>query len=131
MKAQITFKSLVQNSQDYSLFESDDSHIVSVIHFDMQIGDQLFRDQSAEVRQPYGTAFESEPLEVKMVSGDYHGPWNHVEFADLCENYYRSFIGSTGGIRIEGGARFVGKNNLFSRLQQAELNIPDGSGDAW
>jgi len=68
MKAKILFKSLQQDSQDYAAFERDDAHVVSVIHFDKQVGDQQFRDLSVEVRQPYGTDFESEPLEVSKIS---------------------------------------------------------------
>ena len=132
MKAKILFKSLRQDSQDYATFARDDAHVVSVIQFNMQIGDRQVRDLSVEVRQPYGTDFESEPLEVSKISGDYHGPWNHSGFADLCERYYRSLIGSAGrGIRIGGGGDIRMRNNTFGMPQQAELEIPDESGGAW
>ncbi len=131
MKAAILFNSLQQDSQDYGTFERSDAHVVSVIRFDMQVGPQQFRDLTVEVRQPYGTDFESEPLEVGRVAG-YDGPWDHAAFADLCERYYRSLVGSGGrGIRISGGSNIRMRNNTFAMPQQAELEIPGEAGGAW
>lgn len=131
-KAQITFKSLQQDSHDYATFERSDAHVVSIIHFDMSVGDQQFHDLSVEVLQPYGTEFESEPLEVSKVAGGYAGPWDHAGFAALCERYYRSLVGSSGrGIRISGGSNIRMRNNTFAMPQQAVLDIPDDRGGAW
>ena len=131
-KANITFQSLQQDSQDYATFEKSDSHVVCVIHFAMDVGGKHFDGLSVEVRQPYGADFESEPLEVSKTAGDYRGPWNHARFAALCEQYYRSLVGSSGrGIRIDGGSNIRMRNNTFAMPQQAELDIPDEGGDAW
>jgi hypothetical protein len=132
MRAKILFKSLLQDSQDYATFEHDDAHVVSVIHFDMEVGDRKFHDLSVEVRQPYGTDFETEPLEVSRISGHYRGPWNHAAFGDLCEAYYRSLIGSTGTvIRIGGASNIRMRNNFFGTPREAQLDIPDESCGAW
>jgi hypothetical protein len=129
--AKITFESLLQDSQDYATFDQSEAHVVSVIRFSMDIADKHFGDLSVEVRQPYGTDFESEPLEVSHVSG-YRGPWNHSGFADLAERYYRSFIGSSGrGIRIQRGSSIRMRNNMFVLRQEARLDIPDEQGGAW
>ena len=127
-KAKILFRSLRQDSQDYATFQKSAAHVVSVISFDMQIGDQQFSDLPVEARQPYGTNFEDEPLEVSKISGGYRGPWNHSGFADLCEHYYRSLIGSSGRC-IPGNIR--AHDNFFNSPQQAELDIPDDQGGAW
>jgi hypothetical protein len=131
-KAKITFQSLQQDSQDHTTFEKNDAHVVSIIHFAMDLGGKHFDGLSVEVRQPYGTDFESEPLEVSRIAGDYRGPWNHAEFAALCERYYRSLVGSSGrGIRIGDGSNIRMRNNTFAMPQQAELVIPDDQGGAW
>jgi hypothetical protein len=128
----ITFESLLQDSQDYATFEQSDAHVVSVIRFSMDIAGKQFGGLSVEVRQPYGTDFESEPLEVSRVSGGYRGPWNHSGFAELAERYYRSFIGLSGrGIRIQGGSNIRMRNNMFVSRQEAQLDIPDELGGAW
>ena len=98
----------------------------------MDIGDKHFGGLSVEVRQPYGTDFESEPLEVSRVSGGYSGPWNHAGFAELAKQYYRSASGSSGhAIRIQGGSNIRMRNNSFGSRQEAELEIPDEQGGAW
>jgi hypothetical protein len=131
-KARITFQSLQQDSQDYGTFEKSDAHVVSVIRFSMDVDEKHFDNLSVEVRQPYGTDFESEPLEVSKVIGDYRGPWNHAKFAELCESYYRNLVGSSGrAIHIGGGGGMRMRDNLFQVTQEAELEIPDEQGGAW
>ena len=131
-KANITFESVVQDSQDYATFEKSEAHMVSVIRFSMDIADKHFGGLSAEVRQPYGTDFESEPLEVGRISGGYRGPWNHAGFSELAERYYRSLIGSAGrGIRIQGGSNIRMRNNTVVSHQEAQLDTPDEPSRAW
>jgi hypothetical protein len=130
--AKITFESLRQDSQDYATFEKSEAHVVSVVRFSMDIGDKHFGGLSVEVRQPYGTDYESEPLEVSRVSGGYRRPWNHAGFAELAEQYYRSAIGSSGrGIHIQGGRDVRMRNNLFVQHWDVELDIPDEPSGAW
>jgi len=131
-KAKITFESFRQDSQDYATFEKSEAHGVSVIRFSMDIGDKHFGGLSVEVRQPYGTDFESEPLEVSRVSGGYSGPWNHAGFAELAKQYYRSASGSSGhAIRIQGGSNIRMRNNTVVSHQEAQLDIPDEPSRAW
>lgn len=131
MKATITFQSLTQDSQNYATFEKNDAHMVSIIHFDLVVGNDDFKGLSVELLQPYGTDFESEPFEVGRVQG-YNGPWNHVGFSDLCTAYVRSLIGSSGrGIHIQGGGNIRMRNNRFVFSQTAVLEIPDDRGGAW
>jgi len=130
MQANIHFKSLIQNTQDYATFDKNEAHMVSVINFDLKIGDQAFADLQVEVRQPYGTDFETEPLEVGSVIG-YDGPWNHLAFSDLCEAYYRSVIGGSGsGIRIEGSENLRMIGNMFGESTKATMEVQEG-GAGW
>jgi hypothetical protein len=88
--AKITFESLQLDSQDYAMFEQSEAHVVSTIRFHMEIDGKQFANLVVGARQPYGTDFESEPLEIGRVTG-YQGPWNHAGFAGLCEHYSSTF----------------------------------------
>jgi hypothetical protein len=124
-KARVTFQRLVQDSQDYESFEPNEDHIVSRVFFYLEVGGQLYQDMTVEVMQPHGTMFESEPLEVGPPLGSYGGKWNHREFADLVERYYRQLIGSHGhGIRISGGSNIRMRNNTFVSTMTGEFTIP-------
>ena len=51
------FKCIRINLKKVSTFEPDETHIDSLIEFDLKIGDQRLRDLKAEVRQKNGTDF--------------------------------------------------------------------------
>ena len=95
--AKITFESLLQDSQNYGTFEQGEAHVVSVIRFSMDIADKHFSGLSVEVRQPYGTDFELQAVEVSPIAGGYRGPWNHSDSRNSLEQYYRSFIEKQSG----------------------------------
>lgn len=78
----IVFKCIRINLKRNSTFEPDESCIDSLIEFDLKIGGKSSRGLKAVVRQPNGTDFQSQPLEVGDVIG-YQGPWNEEEFKKL------------------------------------------------
>jgi hypothetical protein len=107
----IEFKCIRINLKRISTFEPDESHINSLIEFDLHIGNSRLKGLRAEVRQLNGTDFQSQPLEVGRVIG-YSGPWNYQEFRALCQAYYRDVIASSGiGLAINRGER-----NLIERV---------------
>jgi hypothetical protein len=120
----LEFKCIRINLRKTSTFGPDENQIDSLIEFDLRIGDECLRDLSTEVRQPIGTDFQSQPLEVGNVIG-YDGPWNSEEFREICERYYRAVIGSCGvGPTINRGNR-----NLIERVsirlhRREEINLP-------
>ena len=62
----------------------------------------------------------------------YHGPWNHSDFADLCEEYYRAAIGSQGSmIKITGGSSVTMINNRIDMILDRDLEVNDDQGNAW
>ncbi|UCD51095.1 MAG: hypothetical protein JSW27_00385 [Phycisphaerales bacterium] len=125
-RAKIRFRSLCQDSQTYASFDQDENHMVSTISFSLEIGDQTYPDMHVEVRQPFGANYENEPLEVASPKGAYSGPWNHNEFSDLCEQYYRRMIGSSGSaIRITGASNVRMRNNRFASEMVCEFDIPE------
>jgi hypothetical protein len=120
----IEFKCIRINLKRISTFEPDESHIDSLIEFDLQIGDQRLRDLSAEVRQLNGTDFQRQPLEVGNIIG-YDGPWNYEEFREFCEEYYRDVIGSSGmGRTINQGERHLIERVAIRLSRREEINLP-------
>jgi hypothetical protein len=120
----IEFKCIRINLKRISTFEPDESHIDSLIEFDLKIGDQRLRDLSAEVRQLNGTDFQRQPLEVGNIIG-YDGPWNYEEFREFCEEYYRDVIGSSGmGRTINQGERHLIERVAIRLSRREEINLP-------
>ena len=124
----IEFKCIRINLKRISTFELDESHIDSLIEFDLKIGDERLRDLSVEVRQRNGTDFRSQALEVGNVIG-YDGPWNDDEFREFCETYYRDVIGSSGmGQTIERGERNLVERVAIRLHRREEINLPPSAG---
>jgi hypothetical protein len=124
----IVFKCIRINLKRNSTFEPDESCIDSLIEFDLKIGGKSSRGLKAVVRQPNGTDFQSQPLEVGDVIG-YQGPWNEEEFKETCGRYYRDIIGSSG----IGPAIHRGERNLIERVaikfhQREKINLPSSDG---
>jgi hypothetical protein len=120
----IEFKCIRINLKRISTFEPDERQIDSLVEFDLNIGDELLSDLSAEVRQRIGTDFQRQPLEVGNVIG-YDGPWNDGEFREFCERYYRAVIRSSG----MGSTIYRGERNLIERIairlyRREEINLP-------
>jgi hypothetical protein len=120
----IEFKCIRINLKRISTFEPDESHIDSLIEFDLEIGDERLRDLSAEVRQLNGTDFQRQPLEVGSIIG-YHGPWNYEEFQEFCQEYYRDVIGSSGmGHAINRGERNLIERVAIRSYRREEIHLP-------
>jgi hypothetical protein len=126
--ATIEFKCIRINLKSISTFEPDESHIDSLIEFDVNIGDERLRDLNAEVRQLNGTDFQNQPLEVGNVIG-YNGPWNYEEFQEFCGRYYRDVIGSSGmGLTINRGERNLIERIAIQLYRREEINLPSSAG---
>jgi hypothetical protein len=120
-RARITFYKLLQDSQDIGF---DEDHMISRVFFRLDVAGKRYNDMIVDVKQPYGTDFESEPVEVFRPNGSYQGNWNQHAFSDAVESYYRSLVGSQGhGIRVAKGARM--RNNTFVSERVEEFDIPD------
>jgi hypothetical protein len=126
-KGTIKFTCLRINLKRISTFEPDESQIGSLIEFDLKIGNRRLNALSVEVRQRYGTDFQNEPLEVGNVIG-YNGPWNSEEFRDLCGQYYRDIIGSSGvGRAIKRGERKLIERVAIRVDRREEINLPSSA----
>lgn len=131
-KVTITFNKVVQDSQNYNSFDKDDDHMVSVIHFTLDVNDRQYQNMQVEIRQPYGTNYAEEPIEVGTIIGAYRGTWNHNKFADLCEEYYRSLIGPDGcAFNIQGVAELRMRDNSIIYRRRVEMDIPEDGATSW
>lgn len=133
-RVKVVYSHAVQDSQDYASFDKGQDHVVSTLHFSLEIDGITYGNLRVEVRQPYGTDFEKEPLEVGRPVGDYPPleTWNYPAFRDLCERYYRSCVGTRGrDIHISGGTNIRMRNNKMGSPWVAEFEIPDAKSPAW
>lgn len=123
--AKIYLEKLVQDSQELG---SNDEHMVSRAFFTLEVDGEKHHGLHANIKQPVGANFESDPLEVSAPSG-YTGSFNHEAFQNIIEQYYRSLVGSTGsGISISGGASNIRmQNNTFVQPAEAEFEVSEGS----
>ena len=125
-KLRITFRELLQDSQDYG---SDDEHMISRAIFDVDYEDENYSDCTVDIKQTVGSNFESGPLEVFNLQG-YDGPNDWEKFRYNAEVFFRSQIGSEGsGIRIEGSSNVRMRNNRFVTERTFEY-IVEGTQDS-
>ncbi len=126
-KAIVTFHKLVQDSQNMATEKPDENHMFSRAFFTLQIGSQTYPDMSVTIRQPYGTEYTTEPIGVEPPIGGYKGNWNHSEFSDAIEDYYRGLIGQQGRMISFGpNVRNIRmRNNTIGLQKTYEINIPE------
>jgi hypothetical protein len=129
--AKVTFHRMLQDTQNYHSFNKNDDHLVSILYFTLEIGGRVYPNMSVEVRQPYGTEYDNEPLEVAQPTGPYKRPWDHKKFAEMCEEYHRDCIGSGGTLSIGNAELIRMRENLVSRECSCQFEIPDGGSTAW
>jgi len=126
-KVHVLFKRIIVDSQKLQCFKPDDDHMISRLFFDLEVGGKHYSDMMVEVKQPYGTQYESEPLEVSKLIGPYRGNWHHNDFCELVEKYYRSLIGKEGRlIKTTDNAKntsFI--NCTFELAEVFDFDIPD------
>ncbi len=126
-KAHVLFKRIIVDSQSIECFKPSDDHMISRLFFDLEIDGKHYSDMMVEVKQPYGTKYELEPVEVSKLIGPYQGNWNHNYFSELVDKYYKSLIGKKGKIiKITDEARATTFRNCTFHLQEKfEFEIPD------
>lgn len=125
-KALITFYRCVQNSQDLG---TSDDHMLSSIHFYLDIAGKKRQDLYSIIKQTVGSNFNTSPIEVSAPI-DYNEPFNYEAFRALVEKYYRKLVGSSNAlISVSGNAKVHMQSNTFNMTETAELELkePDAS----
>ena len=78
---------------------------------------------SVVLRQPFGTDYAKEPIEVEKPSlGSYTGNWNYNEFRDAAEDYYRSALGMA--MHFGPGSNASMRKNMFGLSKSYALTFP-------
>jgi len=131
MEARIKFTRAVLDSQTYNAFNESDDHMVSRLFFDLEVRGERFSDMLVEVRQPYGSRYETEEFEVSRPTGPYKGPWNHGRFAELCAEYFRSVLGEQGKLMRVKASNFRMKNCTLVHKAEATMEVAEGDGGGW
>ena len=126
-KAVVTFQKLVQDTQDLATNDPNQDHMISRVFFTLDVNGRHHPDMSATLRQPFGSDYTNEPIEVEKPKGSYAGNWNHNDFRDAVENYYRLAIGSKGsGIRLGPESQNIRmRDNTFIFSMSYDFDIPD------
>ena len=119
-KANITFHTLIQNIQELG---GNQNHMISRAFFILEHGGKTYTDMSVNLRQPFGSEYAGELIEVEKPSGSYSGNWNHNDFGDVVEDYYRSAIG--GAFGIGSGVNIRMQNNMFDFSKAYGIELPD------
>ena len=131
-EATITFNNVMQSAHNYQSFDVNEDFMVSEIHFTLKVADKQYENMHVEIRQPKGTDYEKVPIEVGKIIGPYKGTWNHNDFAALCEQYYRSQVGSMGhGIKFQGATQVEMRDNFFGSTVICKMNIPEDGATSW
>ena len=119
-QARVTFHKLIQDSQDIGTGED---HMISKAFFTLELDGNVHNDMCVELKQPFGTDYETEPVEVFRPTGSYSGNWNQHAFADAAEDYYRGLIGSQGRVFAVGkGTRM--RNNTMEINRAYAFDVP-------
>src|SRR5712692_8297285 len=126
-RAIVTFHELIQDTQDTATGDPNQQHMLSKASFTLNVGGQHYPNMSVVLRQPFGTDYATEPIEAERPVGPYKGNWNHHQFREAAEDYYRRAIGSQGsGIRVGPNVRELRmRNNKFVFSKSYQLDIPD------
>jgi len=117
----VTFQEIRQESERIGASRADESHMISTVDFSLEVDGRTY-PMSAVMRRPYGTR-ENEPIEVETPTGEYHGNWNHNQFRDAVEDYYKRMV--RGSVRAGPGANITMRNNPFIAPCSYTIEIPD------
>jgi hypothetical protein len=128
----VQFRTCIQDSQDAQAENPSDDHLISRVIFDLAINGRLYRSLYVDVRQPFGTNYIEEPLEVGPPHGDYRGPFPHAQFSEAVEKYYRSLFGPEGAFcfAADGATRHFANNIMLvsSGPFDFDFDVPDATG---
>ena len=56
--------------------------MISRVIFDLEVDDYVYVDMIVDLKQPFGTDYTTEPLEVAAPQGGYRGFFPHAEFTE-------------------------------------------------
>jgi hypothetical protein len=112
----VVFNSVVQESQ---VLGGADEHMVATLHYALTCDGEYVGDFSSRVKQTQDSDFETGSIEVEPPEG-YDGPFSHLKFAQLAEDYYRRASGASG-VHITGSASVAWTDNIYEESYSAQF----------
>lgn len=117
--AHVRFNALNQISQD-------NEHMISHLHFDLNIDGKVYPRLHAVIKQTVGTDYRNGMLEVSKPVG-YNGPFNFEAFSKEAEEYYKkqhqsafSFGGDMSGITMSDNLIIGGNQDYIISFEISE-----------
>jgi len=124
----VTFDGCVVNTQERG---SDDEHMVSRLHFRLQVEDNPPIELGADITQA-GSSYDKSPLQVGWPTDHagvkYKGPFNYEAWREHAEDYYRVALSKT--VRLGSGATMKMKNCEVKMSKIVKIQADD-SVQAW
>jgi len=107
-----------------------DLYFESHVSFSVEYEHKVYGGKIAVVNQPFGTAYQNEPFEVKPLKNlDLPFNLHHEQLTDAIEDYVKSLIGTRGNsINYKHVKNVEIENSIFSREQSYRIDIVDESG---
>jgi hypothetical protein len=92
-----TFTGFEIESQTVQSSDPAQDHLVARVYLDLEVDGTGHTGVCVEGRQPYGTNYSTEPIEVRLAPDSaYRGPFPLLGFSDELERYYRAHVGPNG-----------------------------------
>lgn len=128
-KIRIEFTKCIQDDQEAG---SNDESMISRVFFTMHVDGSAVGDFYCDLKQIVGSDYHTSPLEVRLPTGRYKGPFDYEVFRAGVEKYYRSAFGASGtGVGFPDNARQIRmRNNTI--VKQEAIEFQTGTPDvAW
>lgn len=127
-QATVLFHQAMQTSHALLEEGSPGNHMFFLIDLTIRVGERTYSDLRLQASQPYGTHF-GEAFEVYPIKG-YTGPLlNRDQLVQMCEDYYRRWIGPTGMVKSNSG--LVMHDNLLKCPMERTIDLLTPSSGAW
>src|SRR5207249_4281963 len=97
MNFRVMFTGFVIESQAIRSSNPTQDHLRARVYIDLEVNGKEYKGVCVEGRQPYGTDYSTEPLEVRLApESSYDGSFPLHGFSDQLERYYRAHVGHRG-----------------------------------
>jgi hypothetical protein len=123
MQFRVTFKGFEIVSQTIQSTGHSQDHLVARVYFDLVVNGREYTDACIECRQPFGTDYSVEPIEVRLApESSYNGPFPLNTFSGELDRYYRAHVGGSGRL-IKYGL------GMEINIEEAVMSSADGPHD--
>jgi hypothetical protein len=127
MNIQVNFEKV---DQAYQEIGNNSDAMIGAVYFNIIFNGKSIKSYS-NIKQEAGGSYPDCAIEASKPYG-FKGPFNHTQFQQEVENYFKSLIGPNGRcIRLVAGSKFTGNNNKFLVPKQIYLDVDDNFAAGW